>query len=194
VPTTPQAPVRPPEPAAETDPLAGAGNGGGWLERPLVRAGLALVLLVALIPGVKWARNAVARRRAGRRPREAVAGSYAEVTGWAGDAGIGRRGAETPAAYARRIREEFAADADPLVELTGLFERAEYAAPEPATDQAHRARRLARAARARLAARLGWRRRLVAALSPRSLFAPRPIAPRDPAASRDRELAGQPRR
>ena len=105
-----------------------------------------------------------------------MAESYAEVTSWARDAGIGRRGAETPAAYARRLRDDFAADADPLVELTGLFERAEYAAAEPESDQAHRARRLARTARSRLSGRLGWRRRLVAAVSPRSLFAPRPVA------------------
>jgi hypothetical protein len=162
------------DPAADSDPLAGAGSGRDWLQRPLVRAGLAVVCLVVLVPGVKWARNALARRRAGHRPRDAVAESYAELTSWARDAGIGRRGAETPAAYARRLRDDFAADAEPLVELTGLFEQAEYAAAEPVSDQAHRARRLARSARARLSGRLGWRRRLVAAVSPRSLFAPRP--------------------
>jgi len=128
-----------------------------------------VVLLVALVPGVKWGRNLLARRRAGRRPRDAVAESYAELTGWARDAGIGRRGAETPAAYARRLRDDFAADADPLVELTRLFERAEYGAGEPGDDQADRARRLAHRARSSLAGRLGWRRRLVATVSPRSL-------------------------
>jgi transglutaminase-like putative cysteine protease len=163
-----------PTPAAESDPLAGAGSGPGLLERPLVRAGLAVVLLVALVPGVKWARNALARRRAGHRPRDAVAESYAEVTSWARDAGIGRRQAETPAAYARRLRGDFADDADPMVELTGLFERAEYGAAEPAGEHAHRARRLARAARSRLSGRLGWRRRVVATVSPRSLFAAQP--------------------
>jgi transglutaminase-like putative cysteine protease len=160
------------------DPAGGGQDAGGWLRRPVVQAGLTVLLLVALVPGVKWARNGLARRRAGHRPRDAVAESYSEVTSWARDAGIGRRGAETPAAYARRLRDDFAADADPLVELTGLFERAEYAAAEPGADQAHRARRLARTARTRLATRLGWRRRLVAALSPRSLLAPRPVARR----------------
>jgi transglutaminase-like putative cysteine protease len=176
------------------DPAAGGQAAGGWLRRPVVQAGLAVLLLVALVPGIKWARNGLARRRAGHRPRDAVAESYAEVTSWARDAGIGRRRAETPAAYARRLRRDFAADADPLVELTGLFERAEYAAAEPGTDQAHRARRLGRAARTRLAARLGWRRRLAAALSPRSLLAPRPVARREPEANRKPEPVGHPRR
>ena len=158
-----------PDPAAESDPLAGGGTERGLLKRPLVRAGAGLVLLVALVPGVKWGRNLLARRRAGRRPRDAVAESYAELTGWARDAGIGRRGAETPAAYARRLNDDFAGDADPLVELTRLFERAEYGADEPDGDQADRARRLARSARSSLAGRLGWRRRVVATVSPRSL-------------------------
>ncbi|HJW58031.1 MAG TPA: hypothetical protein VJ931_00230, partial [Actinomycetota bacterium] len=85
------------------------------------------------------------------------------------------------------------------VELTGLFERAEYAPAEPEADQADTARRLARSARASLAGRLGWRRRLLAAVSPRSLLAGRAVgpapardAPRD--AARERELVGQPRR
>jgi transglutaminase TgpA-like protein/transglutaminase superfamily protein/uncharacterized protein DUF4129 len=174
-------PLRAPEPEvnAGDDPALGTQqNRGGWLRRPVVQAGLAVVLLVALIPAVKWTRNALARRRAGHRPRDAVAESYSEVVSWARDAGIGRRGAETPAAYAQRLHDDFAGDAEPLVELTGLFERAEYAAREPGSGQAHRARRLARAARARLSGRLGWRRRLVAAVSPRSLFAPRPVTRR----------------
>jgi hypothetical protein len=162
--------LRPPvDPAGESDPLAGGGSRPGLLERPLVRAGAGLVLLVALVPGVKWGRNLFARRRAGRRPRDAVAESYAEVTGWARDAGIGRRGAETPAAYARRLSDDFAGDAESLVELTRLFERAEYGAEEPGGDQADRARQLARTARSSLAGRLGWRRRVVATVSPRSL-------------------------
>jgi transglutaminase-like putative cysteine protease len=174
-PTDTSAPSRtlPPEPLG-SEPLGGGGGQPGLLERPAVRAGLAVVLLVLLVPAVKWSRNLLARRRAGKRPRDAVAESYTEVTSWARDAGIGRRGAETPAAYARRLRTDFADDAVPLAELTGLFERAEYAAAETGSDQAHLARRLARAARRRLAGRLGWRRRLAAALSPRSLFAPRP--------------------
>jgi transglutaminase-like putative cysteine protease len=174
-PTDPTTPPRTlaPEPVGG-QPLGGGGGQPGLLERPAVRAGLAVVLLVLLVPAVKWSRNLLARRRAGKRPRDAVAESWTEVTSWARDAGIGRRGAETPAAYARRLRSDFADDAAPMVELTGLFERAEYAAAETASDQAHLARRLARSARRRLAGRLGWRRRLAAALSPRSLFAPRP--------------------
>jgi transglutaminase-like putative cysteine protease len=169
--TTTNTPARPPdpEPAGNSDPLAGVGTDRGWLERPAVRAGLAVALLVLAVPGVKWTRNLLARRRAGHRPRDAVAESYAELTSWARDAGIGRRGAETPAAYARRLSGDFAADAAPLVELTGLFERAEYAPDEPGDDQAGEARRLARSARSSLAGRLGWRRRVVATVSPRSL-------------------------
>jgi transglutaminase-like putative cysteine protease len=201
-PTTPEQQPTPnaqaPEPALpdESDPLAGAGADRGWLARPLVRAGLAVALLVLLVPAVKWARNLLARRRAGHRPRDAVAESYAELTGWAHDAGIGRRRAETPAAYARRLHEDFAADADPLVELTGLFERAEYAPDEPDGDEAAAARRLARSARAGLAGRLGWRRRLLAAVSPRSLVAGRAVVPREASreTARERELAGQARR
>jgi hypothetical protein len=189
-PTLEQNPAaREPDLPEESDPLAGAGGGRGWLERPLVRAALAVVLIVLLVPAVKWARNLLARRRAGHRPRDAVAESYAELTGWARDAGIGRRRAETPAAYARRLSDDFAADADPLVELTGLFERAEYAPAEPDDDDAAAARRLARSARAGLAGRLGWRRRLVATVSPRSLLAGRPTGEQRPA-----EPVGQPRR
>jgi hypothetical protein len=166
--------VLPPEPVGD-QPLGGGRGRVGLLERPAVRAALAVVLLLVLVPAVKWSRNLLARRRAGQRPRDAVAESYTEVTSWARDAGIGRRGAETPAAYARRLRTDFADDAKELAELTGLYERAEYAQAEPDTEQAHLARRLARSARARLAGRLGWRRRLAAALSPRSLFVPRPV-------------------
>jgi transglutaminase-like putative cysteine protease len=176
-PTTTGGRLQPEPPAApvEDPALGGRGGGVGLLERPAVRAGLAVLLLLALVPAVKWGRNVLARRRAGRRPRDAVAESYTEVTRWAHDAGIGRRGAESPAAYARRLRAQFADDVAPMAELTGLYERAEYAAAEPGAEQAHRARRLARAARARLAGRLGWRRRLAAALSPSSLFAPHPV-------------------
>jgi len=165
----------PPVAPTADQPLGGGGGRVGLLERPAVRAGLAVVLLLVLVPAVKWSRNVLARRRAGKLPRDAVAESYTEVTSWARDAGIGRRGAETPAAYARRLDADFAGDAAPLVELTGLYERAEYAAAEPGSEQAHLARRLARSARSQLAGRLGWRRRLAAALSPRSLFAPRPV-------------------
>jgi transglutaminase-like putative cysteine protease len=194
--TNPRTQAPEPAPAGESDPLAGGGGDRGLLERPAVRAGLALALLVGLVPAVKWGRNLLARRRAGRRPRDAVAESYAELASWARDAGIGRRGAETPAAYARRLRGDFDADADPLVELTGLFEQAEYAWREPGHEQADQARQLARRARASLAGRLGWRRRLVAAVSPRSLLAARPAAPRElpRRAARERELVGQPRR
>jgi transglutaminase-like putative cysteine protease len=170
--TVPRTPL-PPEPVG-SQPLSGGGR-VGLLERPAVRVALAVVLLLLLVPAVKWSRNLLARRRAGKRPRDAVAESYTEVTSWARDAGIGRRGAETPAAYARRLRGDFADDVGELEELTGLYERAEYAEPEPDTEQAHVSRRLARSARSRLAGRLGWRRRLAAALSPRSLFAPRPV-------------------
>jgi transglutaminase-like putative cysteine protease len=197
--TNPAARAPEPEPAGNGDLLAGADTNRSWLEHPLVRVGLALMLLIALVPGVKWARNVLARRRAGRRPRDAVAESYAELAGWARDAGIGRRRAETPAAYARRMSEDYAGDADPLVELTGLFERAEYAAAEPGDDHAARARGLAGSARARLAGRLGWRRRLVATVSLRSLLGTRAAVPRATpreaaGRKRERELVGQPRR
>jgi hypothetical protein len=97
------------------------------------------------------------------------------VTAWAEDAGIGRRPSETPAAYAARLAGDHQAAAAPLDELTRLYVAAEYAADGISEDSAHRARRLGRAVRAALAARLGWRRRLVAALSPRSLLAPHPV-------------------
>jgi hypothetical protein len=193
---TPNTGAPEPQLPGNSDPLAGAGRDRGWLERPLVRAGLAVLLLVLLVPATKWARNLLARRRAGHRPRDAVSESYAELTGWARDAGIGRRRAETPAAYARRLRDDFDADADPLVELTGLFERAEYAPDEPGDDEAGAARRLARSARSALAGRIGWRRRLVATVSPRSLLGQREVRFRSPEPSREREPvgAGQPRR
>jgi transglutaminase-like putative cysteine protease len=131
-----------------------------------------LLALVALVPATKLGRTVLARRRAGRRPRDAVAEAYDELTGWAGDAGIGRRGAETPSAYAQRMAGEFKDDARPLGELTELYVTAEYALREPESGEAVAARKLARAARSRLAGRLGWRRRVGAVLSPRSLIPP----------------------
>jgi hypothetical protein len=168
------------------DQQLGAGRGGpGLLERRAVQVPLAVLVLLALVPSVKGVRNLVARRRAGHQPRDAVAESYTEATAWTADAGIGRRPAETPSAYASRVADLYGPEAEPLVELTGLYVTAEYAADGAGLDQAHQARRLARAARSRLARRLGWSRRLLAALSPRSLFAPRPIVPRSPAPARD---------
>ena len=136
-------------------------------------AAVVLLVLVALVPGTKLGRTLLARRRAGRRPRDAVAEAYDELTGWAGDAGIGRRAAETPSAYARRLAGEFEDDARPLADLTELYVTAEYAPGEPDGGEAVEARRLVRAARGRLAARLGWRRRVGAVLSPRSLVSQR---------------------
>jgi hypothetical protein len=147
----------------------------GLLHRPLVVVPLALVVLVAAVPLVKAARNLTARRRAGNRPRDAVAEAYKEAAAWAGDAGIGRHPAETPHAYAARLAADYQSAAEPMGELTGLYVAAEYAQDGTGEQEAHRARRLSRAARARLAARLGWRRRLLAALSPRSLVAPHPM-------------------
>ena len=186
-----------PAPADNSDPLAGAGTDRGWLERPVVRAGLAVVLLVLLVPGVKWARNLLARRRAGRRPRDAVAESYAELTSWASDAGIGRRRAETPAAYARRLHDDFAADADPLVELTGLFERAEYAPAEPGGRPGGHGQ----AAGQQRQVQPGRPARLAPAAAghgqPPQPARRSPASPAPPARARGaagRELAGQPRR
>jgi transglutaminase-like putative cysteine protease len=133
---------------------------------------IVLLALVALVPATKLVRNVLARRRAARRPRDTVAEAYDELTGWAGDAGIGRRGAETPTAYARRMAGEFQEDARPLGELTVLYVTAEYAPREPSGVQAVEARKLARTARGKLAGRLGWRRRVGAVLSPRSLVPP----------------------
>jgi hypothetical protein len=140
--------------------------------RGLIAAAVLLVLL-ALVPATKLGRNLLARRRAGRRPRDVVAEAYHELTGWAGDAGIGRRGAETPHAYASRMHKEFEEDAHSLGDLTELYVTAEYAPGEPDGEQGRQARRLAKTARSRLASRLGWRRRVGAALSPRSLVSTR---------------------
>src|SRR6266545_4762823 len=67
---------------------------------------------------------------------------------------------------------EFQEDARPLGELTALYVTAEYAPAEPSSGGAAEARKLARTARSRLAGRLGWRRRVGAVLSPRSLVPP----------------------
>ena len=144
-------------------------------------AAVVLLALLALVPATKLGRNAVARRRAGRRPRDVVAEAYQELTGWAGDAGIGRRAAETPHAYARRLTGEFEDDARPLADLTELYVTAEYAPGDPDGAAALQARRLARAARSRLASRLGWRRRVAAVLSPRSLVSDSPVSAGGPA-------------
>jgi transglutaminase-like putative cysteine protease len=168
-----------PDPAL--NPALGArARDRGLLRQPLVLVPLALLLLVAAVPLVKTARNLLARRRAEKRPRDAVAEAYREVSDWAGDAGIGRRPAETPHAYAARLGADHRAAATPMEELTELYVAAEYGLDGPGEQEAHQARRLARAVRARLAAGLGWRRRVVAALSPRSLVAPHPVVVRPP--------------
>ena len=154
----------------ETAPATGSSHRGLTFPQRVLLVAAVLAVLLGLIPAGKLARNLVVRRRARRVPRDTIAAAYGEVTAWAGDAGIGRRAAETPAAYAKRLRERFAADADPLAELTRLYEWAEYAPIPPAPEQALAARRLARSARVRLAGRLGWRRRAAATLSPRSLL------------------------
>jgi hypothetical protein len=163
-------------PGEQLDPALGqSGRQRPLLQRPVVLIPLAAVLLVVAVPLVKAARNLVARRRAGRRPRDAVAESYQEVAAWADDAGIGRGGAETPDAYAARLAADHPAASAPMDELTRLYVAAEYGRDGTSEEAAHRARRLGRAARAALAAGLGWRRRLIAALSPRSLLAPHPV-------------------
>ena len=149
--------------------VATAESGRHRAARRGIIAAVVLLALLALVPATKLGRNAMARRRAGRRPRDAVAEAYKELTGWAGDAGIGRRAAETPHAYARRMTVEFEDDASPLADLTELYVLAEYARGDTDGEQAQQARRLARSGRSRLAQRLGWRRRVGAAFSPRSL-------------------------
>src|SRR4029453_15664402 len=52
----PRAQAPEPLPAENSDPLAGTGADRGLLDRPLVRVGLAVALLVLLVPGVKWGR------------------------------------------------------------------------------------------------------------------------------------------
>jgi transglutaminase-like putative cysteine protease len=161
--------------AENTDPGTQLGTQESGRQKAARRGIIALIVLlalVALVPATKLVRTVLARRRAGRRPRDAVAEAYGELTGWAGDAGIGRRGAETPAAYARRMAGEFQEDAGPLGDLTELYVTAEYAPREPSGGEAAEARKLARTARGRLAGRLGWRRRVGAVLSPRSLVPP----------------------
>ncbi len=158
-----------------SDPAAQLGTPESGRQKA-ARRGIAVLIvllaLVAMVPVTKFVRTAFARRRAGRRPRDAVAEAYDELTGWAGDAGIGRRGAETETAYAQRMAGEFQEDARPLGDLTELYVTAEYAPAEPDSAEAVEARKLARAARSRLAGRLGWRRRVGAVLSPRSLIPP----------------------
>jgi transglutaminase-like putative cysteine protease len=161
--------------AENTDPGTQLGTQESGRQKAARRGIITLIVLlalVALVPATKLVRTVLARRRAGRRPRDAVAEAYGELTGWAGDAGIGRRGAETPAAYARRMAGEFQEDAGPLGDLTELYVTAEYAPREPSGGEAAEARKLARTARGRLAGRLGWRRRVGAVLSPRSLVPP----------------------
>jgi transglutaminase-like putative cysteine protease len=177
---TPSTAVRQQErPDQSLDPALGARRRDrGLLRRPLLWVPAALLVLVAAVPLVKAGRNLAARRRASSRPRDAVAEAYREVAAWAGDAGIGRRPAETPHAYAARLAADYDATAEPLGELTGLYVAAEYGRDGTGEQEANRARRLARAARAGLAARLGWRRRLLAAMSPRSLVAPHPVVVR----------------
>jgi transglutaminase-like putative cysteine protease len=154
------------------EPGAAAGSSESGSQRAARRgliAAIVLLVLLALVPATKLGRTMMARRQARRRPRDVVAEAYKELTGWAGDAGIGRHAAETPHAYARRMTGEFEDDASPLADLTELYVSAEYARDAPDGEQAHQARRLARSARSRLATRLGWRRRVGAVLSPRSL-------------------------
>jgi transglutaminase-like putative cysteine protease len=158
--------------------LGSSESSGRRAARRGLTAAIVLLALLALVPAIKLGRNVLARRRAARRPRDLVAEAYQELTGWAGDAGIGRRAAETPHAYARRLTGEFEGAAHPLADLTELYVTAEYARDNPDGDAAREARKLARTARSRLAPRLGWRRRAGAVLSPRSLVSARGPAPR----------------
>jgi hypothetical protein len=70
--------VRPtPRRVDNSDPLAGAGTDQGWLARPVVRAGLAVATAGRARPRGQVGPQPAARRRAGHRPRDAVAESYA---------------------------------------------------------------------------------------------------------------------
>ena len=162
--------LREPDANQASSQLGSASRHRSLLARRPVQVALALVVLLLAVPLAKGVRTLLARRRARVGPRDAVAEAYGELAAWTGDAGIGRHAAETPRAYAARMGADFGADATALAELTGLFVAAEYAPAQPGVEQARRARALARAARAALARRLGWRRRLLAALSVRSLL------------------------
>ncbi|HKE98561.1 MAG TPA: DUF3488 and transglutaminase-like domain-containing protein [Actinomycetes bacterium] len=166
---SPGAGANPRLPDEATGGQAGGDSGGGLLRNPFVQVALVLLLLVALLPAAKAARRGAARARA-REPAAAVRDAWAGLTDLALDVRAGRRPAESPGRFARRLGARFPDAAEPLERLTRVFERAVYGSRPPSAEQAGQARALAATARGRILRALGWRDRLRAGLSLRSLL------------------------
>ena len=145
------------------------GGAGGRLVLLAVAAGVALVA-VAAVPLLKGARRAGRRRRAAG-PGDAVGAAWRNLAGWLDDVGLGRRPAETPARWAGRVGAAHRSAAAPMAALTDAFVAVAYGHAEPSPDAVAQADRDAKATRAAVAAELGWRRRVRAALSLRTLTA-----------------------
>jgi transglutaminase-like putative cysteine protease len=160
---------RPPQEQQQGQGGGDAGGGGGALVWRLALVAVGLLVLGALVPAAKGTRHLLSRRRA-RDPRAAVRDAWLALADWLGDAGYGRRPAETPARWARRVGGHFPVAAGPLASLTAGFVAAEYGQAQPPPEQAGQARELAGQARTAVAAELGWARRLRAALSLASLL------------------------
>ncbi|GIU96773.1 MAG: transglutaminase [Actinomycetota bacterium] len=117
-------------------PVAGA--------RRSVLFALALALALALAAALAPARRALARRRrlrrAGRDPRRLVLATYEGFAEAAADLGAGRRPGETPLEYRRRIEATVPLEAERLLRLTTLVERAAFAPAPPTSEEALDAR------------------------------------------------------
>ena len=167
----------------EEDPSGGAFDAGGGGAPGAVRVllgALALLLLVAAaIPTTKAVRLARARRRSARDPRGGVREAWGWLSDWADDAGMGRHPAETPSRWTERLVDEFPHTTDDARALSRSFTLAEYSAATIDAADAVEAWRLAKAVRDQIGEAIGWRRRLLALFSLRSVLGDA-LTPRQP--------------
>ena len=156
----------------QTGAGSGSSGGGGLDDRLVVLAVVAgaALLAVATVPLLKGARRRRRRRRAAG-PGDAVGAAWRNLAGWLDDAGLGRRPAETPARWAGRVGAAHPGAAAPMAALTDAFAAVAYGRTEPSPDAVAMADHDAHATRAAVAADLGWRARVRAALRPRTLTA-----------------------
>ena len=127
---------------------------------PVALGGLAL-LLAFVFPIASTVRRALRRSRA-KTPQERVAVRYLEFLDWCAASGSGRRSGETPFEHARRLAEVSSGAQESMQGLATMALDAVYAPPNGADPDA--AARLAREARAGVAAELPRRARILGRL------------------------------
>jgi len=132
---------------------------------------LTVLVAVCVVPLLKTLRTSLSYRRAGD-PSELVAAAFSHFEREARDLASGRRPAESAAGFARRMGSTYRVPKQPVAQLAGLYERAEYG-PGPVPDiVAGEARALATHLRGQLWSSATWWARL------RRLFSPKGLAVR----------------